>query len=691
MPGSHRKASPKKSPVAPTIGEESVLNVASGAATLTGQVNPGGADTTYRFEYGPSVSYGTSVPVPAGDAGEGVEPVTVGVRLQSLQPSVLYHFRLVVGNEVGKEIFGADQTFTTQQPGIATFALPDGREWELVTPVDMSGYQVGTGGILYGGVMQAAENGDAITYVTNGPVGSGQSGNPDVTQVLSRRGPDGWSTQDISPVHNEAVAVEIKEQGGFFGAAETLGGEYSAFSPDLSLGYLSPSHWSAPLAPGAPASPYEYDNEKEGYVRDNSTGTYTFTKLSMQEWYAEQVALAHGAPSCDASTSPAKGEGVDAVSEDGCYVYFNSESVLAPGATGQDPLYVAHDEGGKWTTTFISSLSSAEGPGDVPWGEYEELSPNGQYVAFMSAASLTGYDNHDAVSGEPDEEVYLYDAAANHLVCASCNPTGARPLGQLDTSSGDTLDGTGEEVLVDPLTWLAGHWLAGVLPRRWNIGQGLGSPRQPRYLTDSGAVFFDSPDPLVAQAVNGEENVYEYEPEGLGSCHGTKGCVSLISSGTSSKESALVEVTPSGDDVFFITSGRLVSQDEDDSFNMYDAHVCSASAPCPALAPVSPPPCETSDSCKAPPTPQPGTFGAPPSATFEGAGNVASRTEPGAPATLLTRAKKLAAAVAACAKKRKDRRRLCKSQARKRYRGVPSKVGAGDGPSRAAKHTRARG
>ena len=32
------------------------------------------------------------------------------------------------------------------------------------------------------------------------------------------------------------------------------------------------------------------------------------------------------------------------------------------------------------------------------------------YLAFMSDRSLTGYDNTDAVSGQPDEEVYLYDA-----------------------------------------------------------------------------------------------------------------------------------------------------------------------------------------------------------------------------------------------------------------------------------------
>ena len=61
------------------------------------------------------------------------------------------------------------------------------------------------------------------------------------------------------------------------------------------------------------------------------------------------------------------------------------------------------------------------------------VSPNGQYLAFMSEQSLTGYDNEDLSSGHPgermDEEVYLYDAHAASLTCVSCDPTGARPRG----------------------------------------------------------------------------------------------------------------------------------------------------------------------------------------------------------------------------------------------------------------------
>ena len=45
-------------------------------------------------------------------------------------------------------------------------------------------------------------------------------------------------------------------------------------------------------------------------------------------------------------------------------------------------------------------------------------SPNGRYLAFMSAAPITGYDNIDATpaaKGARDEEVFLYDSATGSV------------------------------------------------------------------------------------------------------------------------------------------------------------------------------------------------------------------------------------------------------------------------------------
>ena len=611
--------------IAPTVAEEFVDEVSSGSATLHGQVNPGGAETTYRFEYGPTASYGETL---SGRLNAGPETVNVEVHLQDLAPGVLYHYRLVASNEIDTEVTGPDHTFTTQLAA-APFALPDGRAWEMVSPPNKNGSEIATNHLVGGGDFQASEDGDAVTYITSQPISEAARGNPIEPQVFSRRGSNGWESEDIATPHDRGSSEEY--QGDVKPRISVLA-EYMAFSPDLSLAYVEPEA-QTPLAPGQPApeeNPPNTLHYSSGYVRNMTTGTYSITKLNPEEWYAEQLARVQGPPSCDAGTSPAKGEGVDAVSRDGCYVYFNSKSLLSPGASGENPLYVSHYEDGAWKTTFISSLS---GTGVPEWsGDYVELSPNGRYVAFMSELSLTGYDNRDAVTGEADEEVYLYDAVENRLACASCNPTGARPAGQFDDGQNNTFI-TAKALLVDPTTKWSGHRLAGTLPD-WSLeARSCCGVRihQPRYVTDSGMLFFDSPDKLVAQDVNGLENVYEYEPEGLGGCTRSAGCISSISSGTSDKESAFVDASASGGDAFFITSSRLTVQDVDEAADMYDAHICSVATPC--LQPlVAPAPCETSDSCKAPPTPQSPIFGEPATWTFSGAGNIAGSPRSSGPA-----------------------------------------------------------
>ncbi len=128
--------------------------------------------------------------------------------------------------------------------------------------------------------------------------------------------------------------------------------------------------------------------------------------------------------------------------EDGSYVYFVDSGVLGDGAehgaeNGGDNLYVEHyDEAAKtWESpSFIALLSSEDFPTWAPQNGHlaqmtSRVSPNGRYLAFMSSRRLTGYENRDANNDVPDEEVFLYDADTGRLMCASCNPTGARPVG----------------------------------------------------------------------------------------------------------------------------------------------------------------------------------------------------------------------------------------------------------------------
>jgi hypothetical protein len=214
-------------------------------------------------------------------------------------------------------------------------------------------------------------------------------------------------------------------------------------------------------------------------------------------------------------------------------------------------------------------------------------------------------------------------------VCASCDPTGARPVGVFDDRQHS------DALLADLYTsWSANegsgdHWLAGSIPGWVQNSQFGKSFYQPRYLSDGGRLFFDSPDALVPQDTNGLEDAYEYEPVGVGSCTSasatyserSQGCVSLISSGQSSGESIFMDASETGDDVFFATNSKLTGEDYDTAYDIYDAHVCSSEVPCRSEV-VVPPPCTSGDSCKAAPSPQPEIFGPAPSATFSGVGNI---------------------------------------------------------------------
>src|SRR6202035_5520039 len=104
--------------------------------------------------------------------------------------------------------------------------------------------------------------------------------------------------------------------------------------------------------------------------------------------------------------------------------------------------------------------------------------------------------------------------------CASCNPTGARPVGVLDPKDGLAL---GDRI------W-GSQRVAANIPG-WTPYELLSSVYQSRYLSDSGRLFFNSSDGIVPQDVNGTEDVYQYEPPGVGNCTSSSVSFSVRSGG----------------------------------------------------------------------------------------------------------------------------------------------------------------
>jgi alpha-tubulin suppressor-like RCC1 family protein len=102
---------------AATVLTGAASGVSADAATLNGTVAPNGLATSYRFEYGTTTSYGTSVPVPDASAGSGGASKPVSAALTGLARGRTYHFRLVATNGAGTSV-GEDGSFDTARPAV---------------------------------------------------------------------------------------------------------------------------------------------------------------------------------------------------------------------------------------------------------------------------------------------------------------------------------------------------------------------------------------------------------------------------------------------------------------------------------------------------------------------------------------------------------------------------------------------
>jgi hypothetical protein len=243
------------------------------------------------------------------------------------------------------------------------------------------------------------------------------------------------------------------------------------------------------------------------------------------------------------------------VSGDGSHVYFISKSALTGGEendqgqeaeSGQNNLYVwdrASEEthfiaivaaedvtGGQsltnWTSHAVSpNANSQNGRANAT----SRTIPNGSVLLFESRANVTSYDSGG------HNQIYRYGAADGGLDCVSCPPTG------LPATSDARLHVLIAGTSLDP---------ASSIVHIQNV-------------TDDGQkVFFQTEDALVPGDVNETWDVYEWK---LGQQP------YLLSSGKGQLPSFLYGMAPSGSDVFFTTTERLVPQDVSTILSIYDA------------------------------------------------------------------------------------------------------------------------
>ncbi len=215
-------------PAPPSIDSASAENVVSGAADLRVVVNPHAGQTSYRFEYGTSIAYGTTVPVPEGSIPAGLGDRTIVQHVSGLQANTTYHWRVVVRNIAGSAT-GVDHTFVYDTGGEG---LPDGRAYEMVTPSNKNGALIGIA--FEGGEPQVAEDGMRMTSPSvqcfagagSCDANRGLEGDP---FAFTRTG-SGWVTTALAPPastvdSNTPRGVSVNTGAALFAAATPPVGE----------------------------------------------------------------------------------------------------------------------------------------------------------------------------------------------------------------------------------------------------------------------------------------------------------------------------------------------------------------------------------------------------------------------------------------------------------------------------------
>jgi hypothetical protein len=189
--------------------------VTSHSATVHGLLRPEAeAVEDCRFEYGPSTSYGASVPCSpaAGSIAQDFATDAVSGALESLEEDTVYHYRLSFTTPAST-FTGGDQHFRTRS---VSTGLPDDRRYEMVSPTEKNHSDVGPTNSI------AALDGNRLVFSSNGSFAGAQTSQVVVgLQYLATRGPNGWNTENIDPAGGEFTYMG-----------------YTAFSSDLSKGAL---------------------------------------------------------------------------------------------------------------------------------------------------------------------------------------------------------------------------------------------------------------------------------------------------------------------------------------------------------------------------------------------------------------------------------------------------------------------
>jgi len=127
---------------APTAQTGAAAAITDRSATLTAQLTPQGDTTSFRFEYGPTTSYGQSTATGTLPAGGATRTVTAAI--EGLTPATVYHFRVRAWNSNGTST-GGDRSFTTTASPATPPAPPTNPDTPATPPAPPTNPDTGAG------------------------------------------------------------------------------------------------------------------------------------------------------------------------------------------------------------------------------------------------------------------------------------------------------------------------------------------------------------------------------------------------------------------------------------------------------------------------------------------------------------------------------------------------------------------
>lgn len=228
------------------------------SATLNAWINPNNSATTYRFMYGLTDAYGTTVP--DGSAGAGKATTQVTAPISGLQPETTYHFQVVAENALGVTE-SADGSFTTR----ASAPVPE-RGYEMVTPP----FKVMRGAVSGGGPEGFNANpgwpsldGESILWNTDKfPLTDDVASPFDGDKRIIRRTPHGWENNSLLTLSSISGSDRLVSARG-----TAASGDLSTFAWQIGDG----GEKEGALLPTPGAEPLRY------YTRRDGTGTNGFS------------------------------------------------------------------------------------------------------------------------------------------------------------------------------------------------------------------------------------------------------------------------------------------------------------------------------------------------------------------------------------------------------------------------------